>query len=573
MQDGNAGTGSKPGATRIFAPLIAVLLVLSGALVALAWWPLRTSREQWRSGRVAEALSTAQRWSRLRIWPNQYRQLLAAEHLSVGAGDAARPYLDGVRGKRLWVSAVKKSEVAGRLFARGRYEDFLQYDQAVEVWFEPDDTALYRAASLTAVGRFGDAEAALRTSGDFDPKKLEALRASIAQRKQGSYPWIVDRGGQTIAVVSLANGDVVAVNTDFAPLVEKEAGDKTFEAAAGRLGTGDAIETTLDAEVQSAATRALAGFRGSLVAIDPRTSELLAVASTRGNGPLANLAFESQYEPGSIVKVITGGNALSGGVDVKGMFPYHCSGDLLIDGRHLGDWLVAGHGDLPDMEEGLAQSCNVLFADLGIRIGVDRLKKVMTTAGFEGETDLGLFVVPLGKTVGPILNRFETGFYAIGVEHETTNALHLAMLASMMANRGVLTAPRIYTARRSLLGETVGKPPVQKSARVFEQAVAEQMVQAMAAVVASPNGTGRRAAIDGLPIALKTGTAGKREAGYNAVIVAFAPIDHPMIAFGLVAEDAGPAEFAGAKIARDFLVAIQGRLKSLQVPGPMGENR
>jgi penicillin-binding protein A len=86
-------------------------------------------------------------------------------------------------------------------------------------------------------------------------------------------------------------------------------------------------------------------------------------------------------------------------------------------------------------------------------------------------------------------------------------------------------------------------------------------VRAMIAVSSDPKGTGRRTQIPGLTIAMKTGTAGERTPGSNlqAVIVAFAPAEKPTIAFGVIAEDAGPAEYAGAKIARDFLEAVKGR--------------
>ena len=60
---------------------------------------------------------------------------------------------------------------------------------------------------------------------------------------------------------------------------------------------------------------------------------------------------------------------------------------------------------------------------------------------------------------------------------------------------------------------------------------------------------------------MKTGTAGNKSNGkLQALILAFAPVDHPKIAFGIIAEDAGPAEFAGAKIAHDFLAALKPRL-------------
>ena len=83
----------------------------------------------------------------------------------------------------------------------------------------------------------------------------------------------------------------------------------------------------------------------------------------------------------------------------------------------------------------------------------------------------------------------------------------------------------------------------------------------MQAVVSDANGTGRRASVPGISLAMKTGTAGERRSGLEAVILAFAPVESPKIAFGVIAEDAGPAEFAGAKIAHDFLEGMQSRLK------------
>jgi peptidoglycan glycosyltransferase len=313
--------------------------------------------------------------------------------------------------------------------------------------------------------------------------------------------------------------------------------------------------------VQKAALKALGGFRGSLVAIDPRTNEILAIASSRGTGPLANLALEHQYEPGSVVKILTGLNAESGGVDLASLFPYTCKGFLEIDGRHFGDWLAAGHGVLNSIDDALAVSCNVFFADAGIRLGSDSLKRFMTAAGFDSTANLGILQIPLGKTIGPVFNRFETAFFAIGLEHESMNALHIAMLASMIANRGVMTTPRLLIQRRSILGDVVATSPQPASVRLAPPAAAEAIVHAMQAVVSDPKGTGRRALVPGISLAMKTGTAGERKSGLEAVILAFAPVESPKIAFGVIAEDAGPAEFAGAKIAHDFLEAMQDRLK------------
>jgi cell division protein FtsI/penicillin-binding protein 2 len=243
------------------------------------------------------------------------------------------------------------------------------------------------------------------------------------------------------------------------------------------------------------------------------------------------------------------------------MFPYTCKGFLEIDGRHFGDWLPSGHGVLNSIDDALAVSCNVFFADVGLRLGIDRLRRFMTAAGFDSQANLGIFPVPLGKTIGPIFNHFETAFYAIGLEHESMNALHVAMIASMMANRGELTTPKLLIQRRSILGDVVATSPPQGKTRLASPAAAETMVHAMEAVATEAKGTGRRAPVSGISLAMKTGTAGERKNGLEALILAFAPVESPKIAFGVIAEDAGPAEFAGAKIAHDFLEAMAPRLK------------
>lgn len=549
---------------RILAPLVVALVVLGALLAWVSWIPLQRSRDAWRAGMNADAIAQAERWSQMHLWPAHFHQLLAAEYLTVGNDVVAQPHLAALSGRTIFFPIVTKSELAQRLFARGRYADYLAYDRAWRPFRESHAALLDRAAALTALNRVAEAEAVVKTldpNGD-DAKKIEALDEAIVQRRSGVYPVVFDRDGHPIASYDMANQDLIALNRDFQALIDRSAGTLTIGAQLQRLGVNDTIDTTLDPAVQRAAVAALGGFRGSLVAIDPRTNEILAVASTRGNGQLEDLALEKQYEPGSVIKILTGLNALSGGVDLKSMFPYDCKGDLMIDGRHFGDWLPSGHGVLPSIDDALAVSCNIAFADIGLRLGVDRLRQFMARAGFDGQTNIGLYQVPLGRFIPPVFNRFETAFMAIGLKHESITPLHAAMLASMMANRGVLTNPRILRQRRSILGDVVERPSAQKSATLAPPAVADQMIEAMKAVVTNERGTGKRAAIEGLSIALKTGTAGDRaNGGLQSVIVAFAPADQPKIAFGMIAEDAGPAEFAGAKIARDFLVAIEPRLK------------
>ena len=548
---------------RIVAPLAGALVVLFVLLIWVAWIPVRRSRDAWRDGRNAEAVQTANSWSRLGLWRTQYQQVLAAALLTVGNRKDAEPHLRALSGGRTWFAALSKEEVARRLFARSRYEEFLLYDDAVRDVFGRDYGALYRAAALAATGKLTQAEETLRSvdEDDVDATRLQALRQAIEVRKRGIYTVVIDRHGAPIADYHAANKDLVAINADFAPLVDTDAGALTLEDVLPFQTAQDTFQLTLDAEMQKAAMNALSGFRASLVAIDPRTNEIVAIASSRGNQTLDNLAMEGRYEPGSVIKVLTALNGYQSGFPVDSMFPYTCTGALAVDGRSFGDWLPGGHGTVSSIDEALAQSCNVVFADLGIRLGARALAGFMTAAGFDSNVNLGVLQIPLGSLKGKVFNKFETGFFAIGLEHETINTLHLAMLASMMANRGVLTTPRLLTGRRSILGEITGVPPKSDSRQIASRAAAERVINGMQAVVTHPQGSGRRAVVQGVPLAMKTGTAGKREEGYTALVMAFAPVQAPRIAFAAIAEGAGPAEFAAAKITHDFVRAIAPRLK------------
>jgi peptidoglycan glycosyltransferase len=540
-------------------PLLIALVILTALLFAVMWLPLRQGRDAWLRGDDARAVAIGETWSRFHLWPAQYHQLLAAAYLTSGNTAAARAHLGGIGSIRF--SVIAKDDMARRLFARERYGDFLAYDAASRDAHENADVPLYRTAALAATTRMAEAQKAFASidRAHVNPSRYASLQRNLAARAAGDTPYVFDRDGGTIAAIR-ANG-VVATNEDFAPLINREAGALTIGAKLPQLGANDSIETTLNPFVQKAALKALAGFRGSLVAIDPRTNEILAIASSRGNGDLANLALEHQYEPGSVVKVLTGLNAENGGAEINSLFPYTCEGFLDIDGRHFGDWLASGHGTLNSIDDALAVSCNVFFADAGLRLGVDRLTRFMTAAGFNGQANLGVFQVPLGKIIGPVFNRFETAFLAIGLEHESMNALHVAMIASMMANRGALTTPKLLVQRRSILGDVVATAPTQGTTRLASPAAAETMVHAMEAVATEAKGTGRRAPVAGISLAMKTGTAGERKRGLEALILAFAPVESPRIAFGVIAEDAGPAEFAGAKIAHDFLEAMAPRLR------------
>lgn len=550
----------KPPKKRRFPWLAAGVVIILAILFLLAGLPLRQARSLWREGKDAEAVATLEKWRSLSLRRGPFEQMLAIIHLGRGRQREAAPHLQAIKGRPpSFLPVVPKLEVAEKFISLGRYQEFVDYDAAVKDRNEPAAIALYRAAANLGINRIPEAEAAIRSvpKGAVDPKQYAYVNEAIRNRKGGRFPLLFDRAGKAIASFDSRSKDLSS-SSGFEGLINREAGPLTIERALAQLGTSSALQTTLDTKVQQAAVAALNGYRGSLVAIDVQTSEILAVANTAGKGTLENLAFQGSYEPGSVIKVLTSLNAIDSGVDLGKLFPLNCGGFLVLNKRQFFDW--ARHGNIPDLDEALATSCNVAYAQMGLKIGPQRLKSFMSRLGFDHQADLGAFKVPLGKTLGGLPHDYAAASFAVGLEFERINALHIAILANMVANKGMLTMPRLLKARRSILGAEVPFPHDPNSKQVVQPATAARVTQAMKGVVTNPRGSGRRAAIPGLSIAMKTGTAGDAaNGGYDSVIMAFAPADAPRIAIGMIAENSGPAERAGAEITRRFFTAVMGR--------------
>ncbi|HXI13572.1 MAG TPA: penicillin-binding transpeptidase domain-containing protein [Thermoanaerobaculia bacterium] len=543
-------------------PFLYALVALLGILYFVLGLPIRKAHGEWEKKNYKAAYETLEEWSRFRLRPAEYDEAMAVTLLSAGQGQMAQQFLDRTaRRKPDWLPTFDKTEVARLLVSSQRYEELLAYDKAVHQRGEGPEVALYRVAALVGLDRSAEAAKALAAvdRGAVDAAKYKVISEAVAQRQSGRFPFLLDRSGNAIATYDVASKGLLINDKNFDALIARSGGELTVESQLARLGTAATVETTLDPLVQKAAIEALGSLRGSLVAIDPSTNELLAIASSHPSGPVSNLALEGKYEPGSIMKVLTSIKAVSAGINFSERFPMKCEGLLMVDGRQFRDWAV--HGDLTDLNEALAVSCNTAFADLGVRLGRESLLGFLRSAGFDGNADLGVMKVPLGITHGSFYNRFEIANLAVGLEHETVNALHVAMLASMVANRGKFAVPRLLRGRRSILGEPVGVVAQEFSTQVAPREVFDKVIPAMKAVVTDPRGTGKRVAIPGLTVAMKTGTAGKQDKGYDALILAFAPADNPRIAFGVIAEHAGSAELQGARVANEFLKRIKSRLQ------------
>ena len=544
---------------RWLTALLFVLAGFTGGLYLLLAVPLSEGRELWRSGRAPEAVTLLQQWSGLRLRPADFDHLLAVSHLSAGDQAAAGEILQRISSRRPDLFPfLRKEEVMRQLAEAAHFPELLLYDQATAKWPDTPQIRLYRSAALVADGNAREASGEMEQidQAAVDATKLARLRQSIEALKKNVSPLLLDREGRTLVTVT-GEGSWRSIDPTFTPVFEKTYGEQTLEALSSPA-RGVILQTTLHPRIQEAATAALSGHRGAIVVLDPDSGQILAMASSSGEGVAENLVFRNDFEAGSVIKVLTGLEAEeSESIQLASRFPSTCRGYTTIDGRQFLDW--AKHGELESLGDAMAVSCNVAFGELGVALGIDGVKRMFRTAGFGGSADLHLANVPLGRIEGPIDHRYAAALAAIGLEYPRINSLHLAMLASMMANGGVLSTPTLIQSRSTLLGDVLREQDQTAGAerRIASPEAVAVVVEAMKAVIANARGTGKRAEVPGLEIAMKTGTAGDARNGYNALVMAFAPVAKPRWAVGIILEDSGPAQYAGAEVTRDLFTRLQ----------------
>jgi cell division protein FtsI/penicillin-binding protein 2 len=303
------------------------------------------------------------------------------------------------------------------------------------------------------------------------------------------------------------------------------------------------VRTTIDTRVQETAVAALAGRLGGIAAIDPRNGEIRA---------LAGLAFSAPQPPGSTFKIVTATAALEArAVRPSTRFPVESA--ATIDGVELEN----ANGELcgGTFRQAFAHSCNSVFAPLGVRLGSDRIVNTALRYGWNAPPSVAGEAPSTMPTAGEIVTPLEVGSTAIGQGKVLATPLRLASVAQTIASKGVRLEPTLE----------VGTPP--RTARVTTRAVARRITRMMRDVVVY--GTGTAAAIPGVSVAGKTGTAELEDTSdedeellegepptvddgtdTDAWFTAFAPARRPRIAVAVMLVRAGAGGETAAPAAR-----------------------
>ena len=330
----------------------------------------------------------------------------------------------------------------------------------------------------------------------------------------------------------------------------------------GRDREGDDLVTTLDPGAQRVAIQQLAGRKGAVVALDPRSGAIRAMASepafdpsdlarratarrvqTDPGSPLLNRATQSTgYPPGSTFKVVTAIAAIDSGTYTPDSRISGRNGKV-ISGVPLRNDNDESFGDIT-LTDALTHSVNTVFGEVGEKLGKRTLRTYMERLGFEAPVriDLPSDVRAAsgeridGRIVDATDGRVDIGRMAIGQDRLTVTPLQMAMVASAVANGGRLMKPHIGDRIVDRDGRTVERITPEELAQVMSPTTAGQVGAMMARVV--QEGTGTAAALQGIDVAGKTGTAEvDRPCGPNQLwFIAFAPVRDPRVAVAATVE-------------------------------------
>ncbi len=326
---------------------------------------------------------------------------------------------------------------------------------------------------------------------------------------------------------------------------------------------GDRLVTHLDPEAQRVALNALAGRKGSVVALEPSTGAVKVMANvpsydpaalrTRDgyaalnkdkDAPLLNRATAGGYPPGSTFKVVTTVAAIDSGkydpdTQVDGRSP------IKIYGRDFSNDAGESFGMI-DFTYALTKSVNTVFAKVGLDVGAQTMKRYMDRFGFCKRLPIDLPDNDVRKSGEYVKNRcvpatngnVDLARMSIGQDKLTVSPLQMAMVAAAVANGGKLMEPRIGDKLVDPDGRTTRTIDPQEYSRVMSAQTAREVGEMMTHVV--DEGTGTAAALEGIKVAGKTGTA---EKGANPAddltqpwFIAFAPVDNPKIAIAVTLE-------------------------------------
>jgi penicillin-binding protein 2 len=336
---------------------------------------------------------------------------------------------------------------------------------------------------------------------------------------------------------------------------------------------------TLDYSFQQFAESLMVDKRGAIIALDPRNGGVLLFVSKpdydprlltgkisedvwqnlQGDTlhPLYNRIIQSKYPPGSTYKLVAAIAALEENI-ITPKWKAYCPGYFRLGRKTISCWRTGGHGEISLMEA-IKSSCNVYFYQLGLKIGLETWAEYSSKFFFGRPTGIDLPNESSGlvPTVSWFNERFGKDGWtkgvlanlAIGQGELLTTPLQMAQFAMIMATGGVVHTPHLA---HYLYDRNSGRRTYFPTETNYVQGVSDEVIgmirQGMRNVI--DGGTGWLAAVPGIEVAGKTGTAQNPHGEDHAWFICFAPYEDPVIAMAVIIENGGGGGAVAAPLAR-----------------------
>ena len=369
-------------------------------------------------------------------------------------------------------------------------------------------------------------------------------------------------------------------------LIGQDAADPLSTWRARYLGEREepgSVVLGIDPKVQKAAVDALAGRRGAVIALDPRSGAVLASVSlpnfdanpvvtpstedaawgqVNGNAekPLIDRARQGLYPPGSTFKLVTGAAALESGFNpdqkIRVDDPWQAD-------KSWGDYFVRSsshaHGDYT-MADGYRLSENIYFAKVGLQIGGPKLVEYAQRFGVGAAPKCD---VPAGRgqisNTGSLDRPTLVADTSYGQGELLTSPLQMALIAAAIGRGGVMPAPHYATEVRDSAGNTIRSIAPAPSGQVINPANAAKLTGYMVGAVEGPGAFAFGAKIQGVHVAGKTGTAENPAGAAHGWFVGFAPAENPVVAVAVIIENSGQGGVDAAPVGGRVMQAALGR--------------
>ena len=351
------------------------------------------------------------------------------------------------------------------------------------------------------------------------------------------------------------------------------------------------VYLTLDLKIQKIIENAYQGRNGAAVVMEVDTGNVIAMISQPGfdpnmfatgnsekiqnyfyaqSFPLLNRVISSEFAPGSIFKPLVALTALEKGYIKEGSSVF-CNGIFKLGEMSFKCWKKWGHGET-NVTRALEQSCNVFFYNMGKEMGYKPIYELGKEFGFGERTGIAL----TGEKTGILpcedwkkkyfknkdQQKWHLGDsinYAIGQGYVLVTPIQMARFAATLATGGIMPTPNILYKVVNNQGATVATyqpPPPRKI--VVDQSNLDKVKIGMFNVIHAKYGTGRKAKVEGLHAAGKTGTAqvkSRKGDTQNAWFICFAPFENPKISMAVMVEGGESGGEAAVPIAKQILSA------------------